>query len=54
MQKAITLLVCLALAATAGAQIIEYYGIDPGVGIGEARPNSDAAAAGFDSDAGVL
>lgn len=51
MQKAIALLSYLALAAPAGAQVIEYYGIDPGVGIGGPRPNSDAAAAGFDSAA---
>ena len=47
----IILLVC---AGRANGAIVLIEGKDPGVGPGGARPNSDAAAAGFDSAAALL
>jgi hypothetical protein len=40
-----TLLASLCLRGSAQGAIIEYFGIDSGVGPGQARPNSDAQAA---------
>lgn len=48
------LLACLAAMAGSASAIDFYYGIDPGAGPGDPRPNADGAAADFDTAASQL
>lgn len=52
--KRACVLACLAAMAASVNAIEFYYGIDPGAGPGDPRPNADNAAAEFDADASQL
>ncbi|HBB30886.1 MAG TPA: hypothetical protein DDZ80_12990 [Cyanobacteria bacterium UBA8803] len=49
-----TAIVGLGVLGTPAMAVTLYQGFDPGIEPGQSRPNSDAAAANFDSDAAAL